>query len=138
VQLFDSVKIYVFVFCLGAIIAVEKLRQLIHGPRLVSASGSGIENNVYVIITIFMLFYLPGLMLKLSNRIERIAIGLFEMACLLSLADWLAGIGIAWAAIPFNLFLGATIDCAIAVLAGVRTFQVVWLRRRGGWPTSGD
>src|SRR5271157_3401092 len=128
-QLFDSVKIYVFVFCLGAIIAVEKLRQLTHGPRFVSASGSGIENIVYAIITIFMFFYLPVLLRKLSNRIEQIAIGLVEVACILWLADWLAGIGIAWAAIPHNLFLATAIYCAITVLAGIRMFQVVWHRR---------
>ena len=129
-QLFDSVKIYVFVFCLGAIISVANLRQLINGPRFVSASGSGIENIVIALITILLLFYLPGLLRKLSNKIERIAIGLFEVGCILSLADWLAGIGIKWAAIPHNLLIATTIQCAITVLAGVRTFQVVWHRRR--------
>jgi hypothetical protein len=127
-QLFDSVKIYVFVFCLGAIIAVEKLHQLTSGRRLVSASGSGVENIVYAIITIFMLLYLPVLLRKLSNRIEQIAIGLVEVACVLWLADWLAGIGIAWVAVPHNLFLASITHCAIAVLAGVRTLQVVWHR----------
>ena len=129
-QLFDSVKMYVFAFCLGAVIAFAKLRQLAQRSAAAPATDFDVINNVVLaLITVGLAVYLALLMRKLSSTIEKIAIVLFEVACILSLAEWLSDSGIAWAAIPHSRFLEAVFLCAIAALAGVRMFQVA-LRRK--------
>jgi hypothetical protein len=129
VQLFDSVKLYVFTFCLGALIAVSKLHQLTKSPAPASTAGFSFENIVTALITILMAIYLPGLLRKLSSRIEQTAIALVEVACVIWLADWLTIFGINWAKIPNIRFLDAAVFCAVTILAGIRTFQVAWFRR---------
>ncbi|MFL6428975.1 MAG: hypothetical protein ACJ71S_12075, partial [Acidobacteriaceae bacterium] len=69
--------------------------------------------------------YLPILLRKISNRIEQVGIVLTEVLCLLWLANLLAELGVAWAEIPHVRFLSAAVNCAVTVLAGVRTFEVI-------------
>ena len=129
-QLFGSVKLYVFTFCLLALIAVPKLHQLTESPAPASTAGFGFENIVLAFITIYMAIYLPILLGKLSSRIEQAAIVLVEVACILWLVNWLATFGVTWAEIPHSRFIDAAVHCAVTVLAGVRTFQVVRHCRR--------
>ncbi len=129
-QLFDSVKMYVFMFCLLALIAVPKLHQLTTVPTSASTAGFTINNIVLALITIYLAIYLAGLLHRLSSRIEQIAIVLVEVACILWLANWLTAFGITWAEIPHSRFLSAAVHCAVTVLAGVRTFQVILHGRR--------
>jgi hypothetical protein len=129
-QLFDSAKLYVFTFCLIALIAVAKVKLLFKNPAPVSATGLDINNIVLALITIYMAIYLAGLLRKLSSRIEQAAIVLVEVSCILWFASFLVNLGTAWAGISHGRFLDTIIDCAITILAGVRTFQVVWQRRR--------
>jgi hypothetical protein len=129
VQLFDSVKMYVFMFCVLALIAVPKVYQLTTGPAPASTAGFTINNVVLALITIYLAVYLAGLLRKLSSRIEQAAVVLVEVACILWLANWLTTFGITWAEIPHSRLLEATVHCAITVLAGVRTFQIARHRR---------
>jgi hypothetical protein len=129
-QLFDSVKMYVFTFCVLALIAVPKVYQLTTGPAPAPTAGFTINNIVLALITIYLAVYLAGLLRRLSSRIEQIATVLVEVACILWLANWLTTVGIAWADIPHSRFLSATVHCVVTVLAGVRAFQVAWHRRR--------
>lgn len=129
-QLFDSVKLYVFTFCVLVLIATSKLHRLIKGPAPASTAGFTINNILLALITICLAVYLAGLLRKLSIRIEQAAIVLVEVSCILWLANWLTTFGISWVEIPHSRILSATVHCAVTVLAGVRTFQVAWHRRR--------
>ena len=131
-RLFNSVKMYVFVFCLLAFIAVVKLSQLIVSPAHVSTANFDIDNLLTALVTIFISVYLAVLLRKLSNRIEQAAIVLIEIQCILWFANLLAKFGFVWANIPHYLIFDTTVDCLITVLAGVRTFQVV-MHRRIAW-----
>ena len=128
VQLFDSAKMYVFLFCVLALITVEKLRQLTLGAAHAGTTDLDIRNLLIACVTFMMAVYLPILFRKISNRIERVGIVLTEVLCLLWLANLLTKLGVAWAEIPHGLFVSAIFHCAITVLAGVRTFQVLWHR----------
>lgn len=125
-QIFDSVKMYVFMFCVLVLITVEQLRQLTQNPTHAAMVGFDIKNFLLALITIYMAVYLAGLLRKISNRIEQAATVLIEVLCILWLANLLAKFGIVWAEIPYSRFLAATVQCAVTVLAGVRTFQVIW------------
>ena len=129
-QLFDSVKLYVFAFALSAFIAVEKLRHLAKGSLSESGTRLDTMSLLLTLVTVCIAVYLAGLLRKLSSRIEQAGIVLVEVLCVLWLANLLVKFGVAWAEIPHSPFVSATIHCAITVLAGVRTFQVVWHRRR--------
>lgn len=138
-QLFDSVKMYVFMFCILSLISVEKLRQLTEEPAHTSNANFDIRNILLALITICMAGYLLGLLRKISNRIEQTAIVLIEVLCILWFADLLARFGIAWAEIPHGRYLSAAVHCAVTVLAGVRTLQVVVVARQNStqvqsWP----
>ena len=124
-QLFDSAKMYVFLFCVLALITVEKLRQLTQNATHAGTVGFDIKNLLLALITLFMAVYLPILLRKISNRIEQVGIVLTEVLCVLWLANLLAELGVAWAGIPHGRLLSATFHCAVTVLAGVRTFQVM-------------
>lgn len=128
VQLFDSAKMYAFLFCVLALITVGKLRQLAQGTAHSGTAGFDIRNLLIALITLFMAVYLPILLRKISNRIEQVGILLTEVLCVLWLANLLADMGIAWAEIPHGLFISAIFHCAITLLAGVRMFQVMWYR----------
>lgn len=128
-QIFDSVKMYVFMFFVLVLIAVEQLRQLTKSPVQAPAGGFDIKNLLLALITAYMAVYLAGLLRKISNRVEQVAIVLIEVLCLLWLANLLAKFGVVWAEIPYGRFIAAAVQCAVTVLAGVRTFQVVWHRR---------
>lgn len=129
-QLFDSVKMYLFSFCVLALIAVGRLRQLTHSPDTASTAGFDIENIVLALISIHLAVYLACLLRKLSSRIEQTAVVLVELDCMLWLTNWLANLGMVWLTIPHALLLTTTVHCAITVLAGVRVSQVVWHRKR--------
>ena len=128
-QLFDSAKMYVFAFCLFVLITVANVRHLTKSPLPVPVAGSGIENIVIAFITLCLAAYLAGLLRKLSSRIEQIAVVLFEVSCMLDLADWLANLGMAWAKIPHYLSISEILYYALTGLAGVRAVQVLWSRR---------
>lgn len=128
-QLFDSAKMYVFLFCVLALITVEKLRQLSQGATHAGTAGFDVKNLLLVLGTLFMAVYLPILLRKISNRIEQVGIVLTEVLCLLWLANLLAEMGVAWAEIPHGLVLNATFHCAVSLLAGVRTIQVLLYRQ---------
>lgn len=124
-QLFDSAKMYLFLFCVLALITVEKLRQLTRGEVHSATAGFNIKTFLLVLITLFMAAYLPILLRKISNRIEQVGIVLTEVLCVLWLAKLLAGLGVGWADIPHGLSISAVFHCAVAVLAGVRVVQVL-------------
>jgi hypothetical protein len=67
-QLFDSVKLYVFAFALSAFIAVEKLRHLAKGS--LSEPGGRIDTMslLLTLVTVCIAVYLAGLLRKLSSR----------------------------------------------------------------------
>ncbi len=127
-QLFDSVKLYVFLFCVLALVTMEKLRQLTQGAAHRGTAGFDIKSLLLALITLFMAVYLPILLRKISNRIEQLGIVLTEVLCLLWLANLLVELGVAWPEIPYGRFLSAALQCAVTVLAGVRTFEVMWHR----------
>jgi hypothetical protein len=127
-QLFDSAKIYLFIFGVLALIAMEKLRQLTGGKVHPGTAGLSISTILLVLITLFMAAYLPVLLGKISNRIEQLGIVLTEVLCVLWLAELLAGLGVGWASVPYDLLISALLYCAVAILAGVRVIQVL---RRG-------
>lgn len=127
-QLFDSAKMYVFLFCVLALITVEKLRQLTQGTTHATPVGFDIKNLLIALVTVVLAVYLARLLRKISNRIEQVGIALTEVLCALWLADFLTEFGVTWAEIPHGRFLSAIFHCAVTVLAGVRTFQVMWHR----------
>lgn len=133
-QLFDSVKMYVFVFCFFVLSTAEKLHQLTKSPAQASAAGFDLKDLVpaliTTLITIWLAVRMAELLPKLSNRIEQAAIILFEVLYILWFANLLASFGIVWTEIPHHRFITTAANCAITVLAGVRTFQVVWHIRR--------
>lgn len=128
-QLFDSAKTYVFLFCVLAIIAAEKLHQLTQRAAYVSTTDFNFKNLLLALTTVLLAAYLGRLLLKISNRIEQLGVVLTEVLCVLWLANLLAELGVAWAQIPHSRFLGTTLHCTVTVLAGVRAFQVMWHRR---------
>ena len=128
-QLFDSVKMYVFVFCLLAFIAEVKLSQLIGNPAPAPTANFDIEILLTALVTLFIAVYLIVLLRKLSNRIEQVAIVLIELQCILWFVNLLAKFGIVWADILHYRIFDTSVHCLITTLAGVRTFQVVWHRR---------
>ena len=134
-RLFNSVKMYVFVFCLLAFIAVVKLSQLTRSPAQVSTANFDIDNLLTALVTIFIAVYLAILLRKLSNKIEQVAIVLIELQCILWFANLLAKFGIAWAEVPHYRIFDTTVHCLITALAGMRTFQVV-MHRRIAWHRS--
>lgn len=124
-QLFDSAKMYVFLLCVLVLITVEKLRQLTQGVTHAGTAGFEFKNLLLAVITLFMAVYLPILLRKISNRLEQVGIVLTEVLCVLWLANLLAEMGVAWAEIPYGPILTTAFHCAVTVLAGVRTFQVL-------------
>lgn len=129
-QLFDSVRMYVLAFSVYALVAVEKLYELAKSPAPASTAGFGVREVLIVFVTICVAGYLIRLLRKTSIRIEQMIIVLTEALCILWLANLLANLGISWAEIPLARGITATVHCAATVLAGVRTFQVEWHRRR--------
>jgi hypothetical protein len=125
VRLFDSAKMYVFLFCVLALITTEKLRQLTQSPAHAGTVRFDIENVLLALATVVMAVYLAKLLREISNRIEQAGIILTVVSCVLWLANLLAELGVAWAEIPHSRFLSAAICCAVTALAGVRTFQVM-------------
>ena len=125
VQLFDSAKMYAFLFCVLALITAEKFRQLTEGATHVAPVGFDIKNLLLVLVTVVLAVYLARLLRKISNRIEQVGIVLTEVLCVFWLANFLTEFGVAWAEIPHGRLLSAIFHCAVTVLAGVRTFQVL-------------
>jgi len=130
-QLFDSAKMYLFLFCVLAFITVGMLHQLTQNVAHVGATGFGINELLVAIGTLFMAAYLPILFRKITNRIDRAGIVLTEVLCVLWFANLLAELGVAWADIPHRLLVKMVVLCVITVLAGIRTFQVLWHRNLG-------
>jgi hypothetical protein len=129
VQLFDSVWIYVFMFCILALIAAAQVHQLTKGSFPASTNSFEINNLVLALITIYIAVYLAGLLRKLSSRIEQAAVVLFEVLCILWFAEMLAKLGIVWAKIPNGFYLTATLNCTLTVFAGIRAFQMLRHKR---------
>ena len=123
-QLFDSVGMYVFVFCLYALVGLQKLHELSKSPAVAITTRLSIREILLTLITICMAVCLIGLLRKTSSRIEQAVIILTEVLCVLWLANLLARFGIAWADIPHGRYLTATVDCVAAALIGVRTLQI--------------
>jgi hypothetical protein len=124
VQLFDSVKMYVFAFCVYALVAAEKLYELINGPaaRDLSAGRGGV---LLIILTVCVAIYLIGLLRKTSNKLERAVIMFTELLCVLEVISLIQNMGVTWAEIPANSNVIAVVHSLATVLAGVRTFQVI-------------
>lgn len=123
VQLFDSIKMYLFLFCLLALTAVEKIRQLILGTIRARTDRFEVRDLLLTCLTLFMAAYLPILFRSISNGIEQVGIVLTEGLCVLWLANQSAKMGITWAGIPHAAFVSTTLHCALAALAGVRVLQ---------------
>jgi hypothetical protein len=119
---------YVLLFCVLAVITTEKLRQLTQSTAHAGTAGFDIKNVLVALVTVVMAVYLARLLRKISSRIEQTGIVLTEVLCVLWLANLLTQLGVAWAEIPHGRFLNAAFHCAVTVLAGVRTFQVMWHR----------
>jgi hypothetical protein len=127
-QLFDSPKMYVFVFCIFMLGSAAKLYLLFHGQVPTFTTGLGVNDIVHAFITIGIGVHLAGLFRKLSSRIEQAAIVIYVALCFVWLVSLSAKAGIAWVGVPHSLFLSAAGDCTITVLAAVRTFQVSFHR----------
>jgi hypothetical protein len=125
-QLFDSAKMYVFVFFLSAFFLAAKLHLLINGQVQPSTTGLGVKDAVNALITICFAAYSVELLRKLTSRIEQVAVVLYVGSCILWLVNLLAKLGIAWAPIPHSLLVSAAIYSSITALAGVRTLQVLF------------
>jgi hypothetical protein len=124
-QLFDSAKVYLFVFCMLVLSAIGKLHQLIRGALHSGAAGLTAKTFLLALITFFMAAYLPILLRKISNRIEQMGIVLTEVLCVLWLGELLTDLGARWADIPHGPSISAVANCIVAVLAGVRAVQVL-------------
>jgi hypothetical protein len=124
-RLFDSAKMYVFLFCVLALISIEGLLHLNHSQPYSRTAGFAIRNVVIALATVVMAVCLARLLPKLSSRIEQAGMVLTDVLCILWLANFLAELGVAWAEIPHGRLLKAGFNCAVTVLAGVRTTQVM-------------
>lgn len=124
-RLFDSAKMYVLLFCVLALITMEKLRQITQSTVDVGTAGFDINKVMIGLFMIVMAVYLAMLFRKISNRIERTGILLTIVLCVLWLMSLLTQLGLAWAEIPHSRVLNASLHCMVTVLAGVRTFQVM-------------
>jgi hypothetical protein len=119
---------YVFLFCLLALITAEKLHQLTRGTSPTDPGGFDIEHGLVALVTVVMAVYLAILLSKISNLIEQTGIVLTEASCVLWFANLLTQLGVAWAEIPHGRLINAALTSAVTVLAGVRAFQVMWHR----------
>jgi hypothetical protein len=128
VKLFDSVKMYVFAFFVYALVALEKLYELARATSSTSSSTLGGKAVFLILVTVCVAAYLIGLLRKTSNKIEQSVILLTEALCLLELAHLLVILGAAWAAIPSDQYVITIVHLVATILAGVRTFQVLWHR----------
>ncbi len=126
--IFDSVKMYVFAFCVYALVALEKLYELAKGTSSTSSSTVAGKAVFLILVTVCVAAYLIGLLRKTSNRIEQAVIFLTEALCVLELAHLVVKLGAAWAAIPGDQYVITIVHLGATILAGVRTFQVVWHR----------
>ena len=124
-QLFDSAKVYIFVFCILTLSAMGKLNQLIRGIVYTSATGLTTRTFLLALITFVMAAYLLVLLRTISNSIEKVGIVLTEVLCVLWLGQLLTGLGARWADIPYGPAISTFFNCVVAVLAGVRAVQVL-------------
>jgi hypothetical protein len=124
-QLFDSAKMYVFVFCAYALFALLMLYEAIWGVDVVPTASFVVQDYMDGLATLFIAVYLPVLVRKTSNSIEIAVIVLTEVMCVIAFARLLAKFGITWAIIPYERNVMTVFQCIAAALAGVRTFAVV-------------
>jgi hypothetical protein len=128
VRLFDSAKMYVFLFCVLVLITTEKLYQLTQSAVPPDTAGFDVTKILVALVTVVTAVYLTTLLGKISNGIERTGIVLTVVLCVLWLANLLTRLGVPWAEISHGRLLSTAIHCLITALAGVRTFQVMFHR----------
>jgi hypothetical protein len=128
VRVFDSVRTYVFAFCVYLLVALEKTYALVNRTSFRPRSEAGGTDVFLILVTICCFVYLVGLLRKTSSGIERAVLVLTEALCVLELTHLLAKLGAAWATIPNDQFVIAIIHFGATILVGIRVFQVAWRR----------
>jgi len=123
-RIFDSPGMYLFTFCLFAIVALAKLFKIGKDAAHLAGPPSSVQRDIGILGTLCLAIYLPILLRRLPNRVERLGITLFEISCFLWLANFLVEVGARWAEIPYKDRLQTIIVCSVAIVAGVRWVQV--------------
>ena len=126
-RLFKATSTYVYIFCAYALNAIA---LLLHSER--SSPSSHKPEDLLVLIPMIVCMMAGAIMSFVSIRntsivIEKCALILTGLLCLLFVISTLPGLGYEWAAFPFSRPLFIVISCAAAVLVGVRVLQVIRL-----------
>lgn len=129
-QVFDFPGMYLLTFCFFAMVALAKLLHIGKDAARLAEPPSSVQRFIVALGNLYMAAYLPILLRRISNRVEQVAIVLLEVSCVLWLASFLSRFGVAWANVPYGNSLQTIIASVIAILAGVRTFQMARNSRR--------
>jgi hypothetical protein len=122
-RMFDSVWIYKFLAVAFPIFALNSIYFTIYGHAHMQ-EYSVLESRLQVVLTVIVAVCVGLLLLRTSNAIERMAIVVWQIDSVLSIARQLNRLGYAWATVPDELVAETGLFCVIAVLAIVRAFQV--------------